>query len=83
MSPREIILYKADNNSSQLEVRIEDETVWLTQTQMVELFDSSKQNISLHVSNIFKEGELLKDSVVKYSLTTAADGKKYNTAFLI
>ena len=59
---------------------MEDETVWLTQAQMQLLFDSSKQNISLHINNVFKEGELDKNSVVKYSLTTAADGKKYNTS---
>lgn len=62
-------------------MRIEDETVWLTQTQMVELFNSSKQNISLHINNIFKEGELNINSVVKYSLTAASDGKKYNITF--
>ena len=56
---------------------MEDETVWLTQAQMVELFQSSKQNISLHINNIFKEGELQKDSVVKDYLTTASDGKNY------
>lgn len=81
MSQGEIILYKSDSLTFEIEVKIEDETVWLTQNQMVELFDSSKQNISLHISNIFKEGELDKNSVVKYSLTTANDGKKYNTAF--
>jgi len=81
MSQGEIILYQPDNTSTQLEVRIEEETVWLTQAQMIELFDSSKQNINLHINNIFKEGELLKNSVVKYSLTTASDGKRYRTAF--
>lgn len=72
----EIIVYQSDN-TLQLEVRMEDETVWLTQAQMVELFQSSKQNISLHINNIFKEGELQKDSVVKDYLTTASDGKNY------
>lgn len=72
----EIIIYQSEN-TLQLEVRMEDETVWLTQAQMVELFQSSKQNISLHINNIFKEGELQKDSVVKDYLTTASDGKKY------
>jgi hypothetical protein len=76
----EIILYQSSENQTTLEVRFEAETVWLTQAQMVELFDSTKQNISLHINNIFKEGELAKDSVVKYSLTTATDGKTYNTA---
>jgi len=75
----EIIIYHADEASTRLEVRIEEETVWLTQAQMVALFDSTKQNISLHVNNIFKEGELTEDSVVKENLTTAADGKKYKT----
>ena len=59
------------------EVRLEDETVWLTQAQMAELFQTSKQNVSLHTNNIFKEKELRPDSVVKESLTTAADGKNY------
>lgn len=81
MTQGEIILYKSDSLPFEIQVKIEDETVWLTQNQMVALFDSTKQNISLHISNIFKEGELDKNSVVKYSLTTAKDGKKYNTAF--
>ena len=56
---------------------MEDETVWLTQAQMAELFQTSKQNVSLHTNNIFKEKELRPDSVVKESLTTATDGKNY------
>lgn len=64
-----------------IDVRLEDETVWLTQSEMAELFCSSKQNISLHINNIFKEGELQKESVVKEYLTTAADGKQYKTRF--
>lgn len=79
MNPNEIILYQADAQSNHIEVRIEDETVWLTQLQMVDLFKATKQNISLHINNIFKEGELKEESVVKYSLTTASDGKKYKT----
>ena len=71
MDQGEIILYQPDNKSTQLEVRIDEETVWLTQAQMVELFSSTKQNISLHINNIFKEGELKENSVVKDSLTTA------------
>ena len=55
--------------------------MWLTQQQMTELFLTSKQNISLHVNNIFKEGELDSNSVVKESLTTASDGKKYKTKY--
>lgn len=72
----EVILYHP-SETIKLEVRLENETVWLTQTQMAELFATSKQNISLHVNNIFKEGELDSISVVKESLTTASDGKKY------
>lgn len=72
----EIIVYQSDS-TLQLEVKIEEDTVWLTQAQMVELFQSSKQNISLHINNIFKEGELDRNSVVKDYLTTASDGKNY------
>jgi len=78
----EMATYYVNNQlSNSIMVRIEDETVWLTQSQMVELFDSTKQNISLHINNIFKEEELVKNSVVKYSLTTASDGKKYKIAY--
>jgi hypothetical protein len=79
MSNGEIIIYQPNSLSHHIEVRIEDETVWLTQLQMVALFQSTKQNISLHINNIFKEEELQENSVVKYSLTTASDGKKYKT----
>jgi hypothetical protein len=79
MSTGEIIIYQPNTLSHHIEVRIEDETVWLTQLQMVALFQSTKQNISLHINNIFKEDELQENSVVKYSLTTASDGKKYKT----
>lgn len=74
----EIVLYQPDDNV-RLEVRLQDDTVWLTQLQMAELFKSTKQNISLHVNNIFREGELAKNSVVKECLTTASDGKNYRT----
>ena len=76
----EIIVYQPDSSFS-LEVRIEDETVWLTQKQMTELFQTTRNNITLHIQNIFKEGELLENSVCKESLLTAADGKKYKTKF--
>lgn len=65
METGEIILYQSNDKSTQLEVRIEEETVWLTQAQMVELFSSTKQNISLHINNIFREGELSPVSTVK------------------
>lgn len=70
-----IILYQPDNSIS-LEVRVEDETVWLTQQQMTELFQSTKQNISLHINNIFKEGELKEESTVKFSLTVQKEGNR-------
>jgi len=73
--------YVNKENATSILVRIEEDTVWLTQQQMMELFDSTKQNISLHINNIFKEGELDKNSVVKYSLTTASDGKKYKVTY--
>ena len=82
MEQGEIVIYKASDSAEfQIEVRVEDETVWLTQTQMVNLFDATKQNISLHINNIFNEGELQRNSVVKEYLTTASDGKRYKTKF--
>lgn len=77
----EIIIYQNEDTSTKIEVRLEDDTVWLTQAQMVDLFQSTKQNISLHINNIFRENELIENSVVKYSLTTASDGKKYHTKY--
>lgn len=74
----EIVMYQPDE-TIRLEVRVESETVWLTQQQMAELFQTTKQNVSLHVNNIFKEDELTESSVVKESLTTAKDGKRYKT----
>lgn len=77
MKENEIILYRIDEkNSSEIEVRIENETVWLSQNQMTELFDATKQNISLHINNIFKEKELDKESTVKYSLTVQKEGSR-------
>ena len=58
---------------------MDNETVWLMQNQMAELFQTTKQNVSLHLKNIFEEGELSVNSVVKDFLTTAQDGKNYNT----
>ena len=79
-SENEIILYQPDSTLS-LDVRVENETVWLTQAQMTELFQTTRNNITLHIRNIFKEGELEESSVCKESLLTAADGKKYKTKF--
>ena len=77
----EIVIYKTPDKKTEVEVRFGNDTVWLTQAQMAVLFRQTKQNISLHINNFFKEKELRKISVVKDSLTTAADGKKYKTKF--
>ena len=74
-SNSEIILYEADE-ALQLEVRIEEETVWLTQSQMTVLFETTKQNISLHINNVFKEKELDKNSTVKYFLIVQSEGNR-------
>lgn len=73
LTTSQIVLYQPDENIS-LEVKLEQDTVWLTQAQMVELFQTSKQNVSLHIGNIFKEGELQSELVVKESLTTTPHG---------
>jgi len=75
----EILLYKTDNEVFRLEVLLEDETIWLPQLKIAELFHTTKQNIGQHFKNIFAEGELVEDAVVKEFFTTAADGKKYKT----
>ena len=75
----EILLYTTQDGKQRIEVRLEGETVWLSQLAMTELFQTTKQNISLHLKNIFTEGELSESSVVKEYLTTAADGKAYKT----
>lgn len=80
-SDNQIIMYQTEDGLTKIEVTLEDETVWLNQTQMAELFQTTKQNISYHINNCFKEGELNKESVVKDFLTTAADGKPYNTHY--
>lgn len=74
----EIVLYNPDASLS-LAVRVENDTVWLTQAQMSELFQTTRNNITLHIRNIFKEGELNQSSVCKESLLTASDGKQYKT----
>lgn len=76
---KELVIFETLDKEISLSVEILENTVWLTQNQMAELFKTTKQNISLHANNCFKEGELDKKSVVKESLTTAADGKNYKT----
>ena len=76
-----IRLYVDSTGEVKVEVRFQDETVWLTQKAIAELFETTKQNISLHLKNIFESQELTEDSVVKVFLTTAQDGKNYKTNF--
>ncbi|MCZ8143773.1 virulence RhuM family protein [Flavobacterium sp.] len=77
----DILIYQTEDGSTKIQVQLTDNTVWLTQAAMVELFQTTKQNISLHIKNIFQEGELEENSVVKEYLTTAADGKNYRTKY--
>jgi hypothetical protein len=80
-SRSQFLVYRTEDGKLKIDVRFEGETVWLTQQHMAELFQTTKQNVSLHIQNIFSERELSEDSVVKETLTTAADGKKYSTKF--
>ena len=76
----EIIIYQTEDGLTKIEVKMENETVWLTQAQLVELYQTSKSNISEHIKHIFEEGELDENSVVRKFRTTALDGKNYNIA---
>ena len=80
-SQNNIIIYTTDDGQARIEVRLEDENVWLTQNAMAELFDTTRNNITMHIKNIFTEGELEEKSVSKESLLTAKDGKNYKTKF--
>lgn len=77
MSAGELILYRSEDGRAEIQLRAEGDTVWLTQAEMAELFDTTKQNVGMHIRNILKEEELSKGAVVKKSFTTAADGKRY------
>ena len=81
MNNSHIEIYQAENGNTEISVRLENETVWLSLNQMVDLFLRDKSVISRHISNIFKEGELDKQSVVAKNATTAADGKIYQVDF--
>ena len=70
----EIVLYRPNELAEHIEVRFDDDTVWLTQAQIAALFGKTKQNISLHINNVFKEGELIPSVVVKEYLTTTQHG---------
>jgi hypothetical protein len=77
----DFIMYQTEDGSTKIQVRLDAQTVWLTQAAMVELFQSSKANISEHIKHIFEEGELNENSVVRKFRTTAADEKQYDTNF--
>jgi len=76
MEKSQIVIYQTDDGRTQIDVRLESDTVWLTQAQMVELFQTTKQNVSLHVGNVFKEGELKQESTVKECLTVQKEGQR-------
>jgi len=77
----EVILYNTEDGQTQLRLEVVDGTVWFSQAEMAELFQTTKQNVSLHLKNIFQDEEMVDAAVVKESLTTAADGKTYQTKF--
>jgi hypothetical protein len=79
MDKGEIILYRPQDDDVAINVLVESETVWLTQAQMAELFGTTRNNITMHVRNVFNDGELAEKSVCKNFLHTAADGKRYKT----
>lgn len=74
----EILIYQSENGMAKIDVKIVDETVWLTQAQLCELYQTSKSNVSEHIKHIFEEGELEQESVVRKFRTTGSDGKNYN-----
>ena len=78
-SNESVVVYRTEDNTLQLDVQVKGDTVWLTQQQIAELFGVKQPAISKHLSNIFKEGELEKDSVHSILEYTAADGKVYST----
>ena len=77
----QFLIYQSEKGTIKIDVRFEGETVWLTQQQMAELFQTTKQNIGQHLKNIFEDGELTQESVVKNFFTTASDGKDYQVTF--
>lgn len=77
----DIIIYQSEDGNTKINVNLQDETVWLSQQQLVELYQTSKSNISEHIKHIFEEGELAESLVVRKFRTTAKDGKNYSTTF--
>lgn len=76
MNKGEVIIYQTSDGETQLDIKFENETVWLSQAQLIELFQSTKQNISLNINNVFKEGELDKNATVKEYLTVRQEGER-------
>ena len=76
-----ILIYTDNDGLTKIDVKLEEDTLWLTQAQMCELYQTSKSNVSEHIKHIFEEGELQEDSVVRKFRTTATDGKSYMTTF--
>ena len=79
----EILIYQTEDGQTKIDVKFQNETVWLTQAQLCELYQTSKSNISEHIKHIFEEGELEEKAVVRKFRITAADGKNYNIIHLI
>ncbi len=77
----EIVIYQSENGKTKIDVRMENENVWLTQAQLVELYQTTKSNVSEHIKHIFEDGELDEGSVVRKFRTTASDGKIYNVKY--
>ena len=77
----DIVIYQSEDGNTRINVNLQDETVWLSQQQLVELYQTSKSNISEHIKHIFEEGELTESLVVRKFRTTAKDGKNYSTTF--
>ena len=75
-----IIIYQSEDGRTKIDVRLEEQTVWLSQKQLTELFGKAKGTISEHIKHIFEDGELEENSVVRFFRTTAADGKQYEVA---
>jgi hypothetical protein len=72
----QFLVYQAEDGQIKIDVRLEEETVWLTQQQMADLFQTTKQNISLHIQNIYEEGELVPEATVKKYLTVRSEGQR-------
>ena len=76
-----ILIYTDGSGLTRIDVKLEEDTLWLTQAQMCELYQTSKSNVSEHIKHIFEEGEILEEAVVRKFRTTTADGKSYLTTF--